>query len=139
MPYKDKEKALAQSRYWRLTYPERSAASKKKYREANPKMVMLTGAKRRAKKFNLDFNINTGDIIIPKVCPVLGIPLFIGNGKICDNSPTLDRIDNTKGYVKGNVMVISFKANSLKKNGTAQEHLAIANYMLQHQQQQFGE
>jgi hypothetical protein len=46
-----------------------------------------------------------------------------------DSSPSLDRIDNSKGYVKGNVAVISFRANTLKNNATADELRAIANFM----------
>jgi hypothetical protein len=41
----------------------------------------------------------------------------------------LDRIDNNEGYVKGNVAVISFRANTLKNNATAEELRAIADYM----------
>jgi hypothetical protein len=37
------------------------------------------------------------------------------------NSPSLDRIDNTKGYVPGNVWVISWRANDLKRNATLEE------------------
>jgi hypothetical protein len=45
------------------------------------------------------------------------------------NSPTLDKIDPSKGYVKGNVNVISQRASRLKSDGTAAEHRAIADYM----------
>lgn len=54
-------------------------------------------AKMRAKENNLNFTIELSDIIIPKICPVLDIPLFITPGKRTDNSPSLDRADNTKG------------------------------------------
>lgn len=55
------------------------------------------------------------------MCPVLGIPIFSGRGKQIDNSPNLDRIVPEKGYVPGNVRVISAKANRIKSNATAEE------------------
>ena len=77
---------------------------------------MWTGAKWRAKRDGLDFNISKEDINIPDQCPILGIKLKrnIGSGWHSD-SPSLDRIDNTKGYTKDNIRVISNRANSLKK------------------------
>jgi hypothetical protein len=80
---------------------------------------MLHHATYRAKKLGLDFNITREDIIVPDICPLLDIPIFISpTGKPCANSPTLDRVDNSKGYVKGNIRVISHKGNSLKREHT---------------------
>lgn len=64
---------------------------------------------------------------MPIYCPVLGIKLVPG-GQIKDHSPSLDRIDNTKGYVKGNVHVISDRANRLKSDGTPEELMKVALY-----------
>lgn len=44
------------------------------------------------------------------------------------NAASLDRIDNSKGYVRGNVMVISLRANAIKNNATAEELTAVAAY-----------
>lgn len=77
--------------------------------------------KRRAKVEGLEFNLELDDIIIPDICPLLGIPLRrnkLGGGP---DSPSLDRIDPTKGYIKGNVWVISMKANAAKNNLTLEE------------------
>jgi len=49
-----------------------------------------------------------------------------------DNVPSVDRIDPTKGYIKGNVEVISWRANHLKNNATVEELEAIVNYMKLH-------
>lgn len=38
----------------------------------------------------------------------------------------MDRIDNDIGYNLSNVQCISTKANDLKRNGTATEHMQIA-------------
>lgn len=87
----------------------------------DPRKVMLVHAKTRAVKKNLEFSISYDDIIIPKNCPLLNIPLFVSDKKVGPNSPTIDRIICSKGYVKGNVMVISHKANTAKNSLTLNE------------------
>ncbi len=106
------------------------------YIKRSPKDKLFQAAKGRAKRFGIDFSIATDDFEIPSVCPVLGIPLFqdVGGGSAGGsnnwNAPTLDRIDNCKGYIKGNICVISRKANTLKGNGTPEELAAVAAYAL---------
>ena len=82
---------------------------------------LFNSAKRRAKVNGLDFNIEQEDIVVPKKCPALGIELAVGIGYAHDNSPSLDRIIPEKGYVKGNVIVVSHKANSIKNNATIKD------------------
>lgn len=89
---------------------------------------MLWMAKNRSFKKGLDFNIDESDVFIPEICPVLGIPLKSQNGKASDNSPSLDRIDSKKGYVKGNVIVVSRRANMLKNDATLEEMGKIYNF-----------
>ena len=101
------------------------------YRATNPEKIIHQHAKERAKKKGLEFNIEEFDINIPIICPILGIPIYkIGSeGKPsgpCANSASLDRIDNTKGYVKGNVKIISHKANTMKHNATPEELIKFA-------------
>jgi hypothetical protein len=72
--------------------------------------------------------LTISDVVIPSRCPVLGIAMRPGAGRLCDTSPTLDRIDNTKGYVPGNVMVISYKANRIKSNATPEELRLVADF-----------
>lgn len=82
---------------------------------------MFKAAAARAKAKGLDFTIKLKDIIVPDVCPVFGLPL-IKQTKIAGHcSPSLDRIDNSKGYVPGNVAVISKKANTTKNAATLAE------------------
>lgn len=116
-------------RTWRLANPEKTRANKKRRRETHLADVLFIKAKSRAKSRGLEFTIEPSDIVIPAVCPVLGIPLQPGEKKMHDNSPSLDRFDSTKGYVKGNVAVISHRANTLKNNATADELEAIARWM----------
>jgi len=89
------------------------------------------GAKHRAQECGWDFNIDISDIHIPAICPILGIPLITGRGKgtLSNNSPSIDRTNSFEGYIKGNIAIISHKANNIKSNGTAEEHLAVARYM----------
>jgi hypothetical protein len=101
-------------------------------RKIRPERFMLIRSRARAKKLGLQFNLEECDIIIPDVCPVLGIPLYFSNtGKkgATNNTPTLDRADNSKGYLKGNVFVISSRANLLKRDAEEWELRAIADYM----------
>lgn len=88
---------------------------------------MWNGAKYRAKCKGIAFDLSVTDIEIPDLCPLLGIPLVCGVNSIpLESSPTLDRIDNTKGYTKDNVWVISRKANTIKSTATYQELEMIA-------------
>lgn len=89
-------------------------------------VYMLDRSKSRAKKKGFEHTITIEDIHIPEVCPLLGIPLFPGIGGVCPNSPTLDRIDSSKGYTPDNIWVISYKANTIKSNATPEELLTIA-------------
>lgn len=97
---------------------------KKQKRESHKRNIIHNiwrRAKQRAEKYGYDFNIEETDIIIPKMCPLLEIPIEVGSKDDYENSPSLDRIDNNKGYIKGNVWVISKKANSMKNSATQKE------------------
>lgn len=84
---------------------------------------LLELARDRAKKRGFEFSISAEDFIPTQFCPLLGIPFdFSKRGKgAADNSPTIDRIDSSKGYVPGNVWVISHRANRMKSDATIQE------------------
>lgn len=94
----------------------------------NPALQMLSNARSRAKRYNLEFNITLNDIVVPDMCPMLNIKLKVGI-KAEDNSPSLDRIDNTLGYIKGNVHVISSKANTIKNVATIEDLEMILSYL----------
>lgn len=95
------------------------------YRKRNPVTALLQKAKARAKRKGLPFDLTQDDITIPAECPALGIPIRVGTGVADDNSPTLDRIVPERGYVRGNVMVLSAKANRMKSNATSEELLRL--------------
>jgi hypothetical protein len=95
--------------------------------------ILVAKAKARAAKRDYPFDLAPEDLFpLPSHCPVLGIELDYGLKGVAranGNSASLDRLDPIKGYTKGNVIVISNRANTLKNNGTATEHLAIAEYI----------
>lgn len=97
-----------------------------RFRSKNPLRYIFQSAKARAKQKGIPFDITLDDLSLPVVCPVLGIPLVThaGKGKQPD-SPSIDRIDNSKGYVPGNVWIISWRANDLKKDGTLLEFVKL--------------
>lgn len=94
--------------------------------------ILLEKFENKKKNSTREFTIKFSDIVIPKVCPYLGIPIDYYAPTKAENSPTFDRIDNTKGYVPGNVVICSWRANRLKNDGTAEEHERIAAFMKQH-------
>jgi len=96
-----------------------------------PEWKMHQRAKQRCKKSGLEFSIEVEDINIPDMCPILGISLNMNSGKpgAYANSPSLDRIDNTKGYTKDNIWVISQKANAMKGAATEEELLKFAQWV----------
>ena len=96
---------------------------------------MLNSARQRAKMKGLEFDLTIEDVVIPEYCPVLGIKLeaTVGTGRRnldeLESSPSIDRVDNTRGYTKDNIMVISLRANNLKKDATLQELKDLVRYL----------
>jgi hypothetical protein len=89
----------------------------------------LDSLKYYAKKRGHEWKLNPDELTIPSVCPVLGMPLERGSVRYQDNSISLDRKDNSKGYTPDNVSVISSRANRLKGDAKFWEVCALAKYM----------
>lgn len=86
--------------------------------------------KSRAKKLGVAFNLTAADIAAPELCPILGVPLIFGGGVNHPHGPSVDRIIPALGYVKGNIRIISFLANSLKRDcDDPAVFRAIADYL----------
>jgi hypothetical protein len=138
MSYVDKKQNAEYARNWYQANKERLKADPERrvrnarlaaeWRDKHPERAMLSAAKARAKRLGFDFNIDITDIIIPDICPVLNIPVFFSKGAQTDNTPALDRIDNNKGYIKGNVCVISHKANRHKADLTFEDIKRLFRY-----------
>ena len=104
------------------------------YREKNPERIIQQHAKDRAKRKNLDFNIEVSDIQIPIICPILGIPIIknISESRAkgpSSNSPSLDRIDNSKGYIKGNVEFVCSLANKMMSNASGKDLVRFSKWI----------
>lgn len=108
---------------------EWSARHYQKKKEENPALFMWKQAKHRAKwDYNdMEFSIEVSDIVIPLVCPYFNVP-FIPLDRNWGYS--LDRIDSSKGYIKGNIQVISSRANTMKNNATKEELIQFAEGVL---------
>jgi hypothetical protein len=89
---------------------------------------MVYNARTRAKAAGVPFTITVDDIYIPSHCPVLGIPLVRNPKGGGPDSPSLDRIDPEKGYVPGNIVVVSNKVNTIKSTATLEELRDIASF-----------
>lgn len=92
---------------------------------------MLYQAKKRAKAKGFEFNLTLDNVVWPEVCPVFGTPFIYegAKGSAQDTSPSLDRVDSSKGYVTGNVQVISWLANRIKNDATPEQLMRVALYM----------
>lgn len=90
---------------------------------------MIRNARQRAKRAGVPCTITAADILIPETCPILGIALKIGTRQPTDNSPSLDRIEPAKGYVQGNIAVISFRANAIKNCASVEELQAVVEWL----------
>jgi len=85
--------------------------------------------KSRAKQEGKVFTVAFGELDFPAFCPILGIKIdYFAEGRQ-ENSCSFDQIDPSAGYVKGNVQIISWRANRLKNDGSAEEHRKIADYL----------
>lgn len=118
----------------KLANKEKDIALIKKWQDSNPESRMVSWTLQRAKRKGLEHNITKEDIVIPEFCPVFGFKLQrkigSGHGGRFD-SPSLDRIDPSKGYVKGNVMVISQLANSMKSDASPEQLLQFAKWVIE--------
>ncbi len=95
----------------------------------NPRLWLLGRARRNARKHRLPFDLTIDDIHIPSVCPVLGIKLAWSDNDRDDSYPSVDKVIPELGYVKGNVSIISWRANWLKSNATLDELKALVVYV----------
>lgn len=130
------QKSLTSSA-WREANPEKVAATYRRWEEKKgPLGLLLHRARRGADQRNLEFSITAADLLpLPSHCPVLGIELDyvggVGRDPRASNKYTrasVDRKDSSKGYVPGNVLVVSWRANTLKSDATPLELRQLADF-----------
>lgn len=151
----NKEKCAQATARWKQSHPEYNevratrerdkrrdnpayAASQREtarqWRSNNLTRTMHNSAKNNSVARGLEFSIEISDITVPETCPVYGFLLDTRSGKRNDRSASLDRVNNDKGYIPGNVVVISWKANRDKRSLSYSQVLSLASYMGTHRQ-----
>ena len=113
-------------------------ASRAEARASDPCRRILNSSYGNARSRGLEHNIGIADVraAYPKdnICPILGIPFTNirqdKQSKKIGSNPSLDRIDNTLGYIPGNIQVISWRANSMKSDASKEELIAFAKGIL---------
>lgn len=105
----------------------------KKTKDESLAKYYLQATKHRAKAKGREFNLTTEDIecVLVKYCPILDVKLdYYAEYRTDNNTATVDRIDNSKGYIKGNIWIISNLANSMKRNATKRQLVKFAKWAL---------
>lgn len=136
---KDGDKIRERARQWSQDNPERRKVIKAEYddrRRHDHKTWarhIVRSLKCRCAKSGIPFDLSSEDILslIPSdgLCPAIGIPIVFG-GKLSRNSPSIDRVIPANGYVRGNVKIISYKANAMKQDCTDPAELRrLADYL----------
>ncbi|CAB5155474.1 hypothetical protein UFOVP149_11 [uncultured Caudovirales phage] len=101
-------------------------------RQNKPHLYIFKSKKGRAKASGIDFNLVLADVYWPTHCPVLGMELDYSQGTKANgakpNSPSFDRIDPTKGYLTGNVIIVSQLANQIKSNASVDQLKQVAAF-----------
>jgi hypothetical protein len=103
---------------------------KKEERKLNPGLTLYYNARQRARRNNLPFDLKVSDIFVPDFCPVLGMRLEVSDKIISPNSTTLDKIVPKLGYIRGNIQVISNRANSMKHDASISDMMLFARWVL---------
>lgn len=125
MKTRRKEKARE---YYKEAQPEsrvRAMEVQKKKRHLDTRYRLLCAARARARQLKIPFDLTLEDIFVPDKCPVFGTT-FAMNTKY---AASIDRVDPTKGYIKGNVQVLSWKANTMKNDASKEELEKFANWV----------
>ena len=119
-----KQSYVSQVKCGSSTSRERKNRQAERDREENkyPRKSFMR-RKKKARKMGREFSIKWEDLEFPTICPLLGIDLDYSKFAPWANTPSLDRKDNSKGYVPGNVWIISMRANTEKRQKSLDDYL----------------
>lgn len=113
-----KAKVSGATRNWQIRFPEK---------------YILSRTKSKCKKEDIPFNLKLSDIIIPEFCPILGIKLLtndeVRSGTSKWNTASIDRINPKLGYIRGNIQIISLRANMMKTDSTEEDLIKFAKWI----------
>jgi hypothetical protein len=129
----DAHRALMRVRRADKIHRVNDARKSEEWKNRNARQLLIYAARRSARDRGLEMTITRDDVKIPEFCPLLGIRLVRGAKSNRDFSPSLDRIDSSKGYVPGNVWVVSYRANRIKNNATPDELLMLATRLMDYE------
>jgi hypothetical protein len=131
LAHKDSPAFKQRALNYRAKYRDRYNLKSANWKEIHAQTHLWSSAKYRATKKGLEFNIEISDIIIPEYCPYLGVKLTSHKlrGHL-DSHMSVDRIDSSKGYIKGNIEVISYRANVMKNNATKEQLISFSKNVL---------
>lgn len=138
MPALSKEKQAEAAKKWYSKNRERILATRRErykdnpnprkqnnidYAQKNREKYIHTQLRNRAKRRGIEFDLDVEDIVLPDLCPVLGVAMSLGtgSGKRSWHSYSVDRIDPSKGYVKGNIQIVCMRANVMKNDASVEE------------------
>jgi len=97
--------------------------------------MLLNASKQRANIKNRENTLTLQDIKdkypLDGKCPVFGFDLEFNSAGFRETSPSIDRIDSTKGYTPDNIQIISWKANRLKSYATLEDLEILVAFMKQ--------
>lgn len=131
---------------WQKNNPEFYKECLINYENRNRVKRWFDKIKYRANKRGDVFDLDLNDLDIPEFCPILKIPMSFPDRRInvdkttpFGSSPSLDRIDNNSGYVKGNVWVISSLANVMKNKGSFEDLYNFSKFFIENIKEINGE
>lgn len=129
--YKNRQKNIDRSAKYNREHKEQvnERSVTRRSKKLSIEQVLYNNAKMRAKARGVPFDISVCDIVVPKFCPCLGIELVVATGHAKRNSPSLDRKIPHLGYVRGNIFVVSNKANTIKNDATLEEIKGVVAWM----------
>jgi hypothetical protein len=128
--------ALAWQKSMYLNHGDEYRARRREEKHKDPIGTLIRVARSRAKRKGLEFTITAHDLPLSDICPCCAHKMIPRSGLAkqgpTPQSPSIDRLDSSLGYVPGNVAVICWRCNELKRDATAEELKKIISWIEGH-------